>query len=117
MQKVIVDIVIEQCNIGEMKVGRKKEFKVAKSFTITVKNVAWLEEQCYETGEKASVILERLISRERIKEREKSDKNKFYCDACECKQKILVAGLTNPKFSCSVCGKDLTQPINKHLGR
>ena len=45
--------------------GRKKEFKVAKSFTITVKNVAWLEEQCYETGEKASVILERLISKER----------------------------------------------------
>ena len=35
--------------------GRRKEFKVAKSFTITVKNIAWLEEQCYETGEKASV--------------------------------------------------------------
>jgi ribosomal protein S27E len=95
--------------------GRKKEFKVAKSFTITVKNVAWLEEQCYETGEKASVILERLISKERIKEREKSDKNKFYCDACDDKQKIIVHGLTNPKFNCSVCGKDLTKPINKHL--
>ena len=39
--------------------GRRKEFKVAKSFTITVKNIAWLEEQCYETGDKASVIIER----------------------------------------------------------
>ena len=50
--------------------GRRKEFKVAKSFTITVKNIAWLEEQCYETGEKASVIIEKLISRERHKVRE-----------------------------------------------
>ena len=40
--------------------GRRKEFKVAKSFTITVKNIAWLEEQVYETGDKASVIIERF---------------------------------------------------------
>ena len=95
--------------------GRKKEFKVAKSFTITVKNVAWLEEQCYETGDKASVILERRISKERIKEREKSDKNKFYCDACEDKQKRIVHGLTNPKFNYRVCGTDLTKTINKQI--
>ena len=95
--------------------GRKKEFKVAKSFTITVKNIAWLEEECYETGEKASVILERLISKERIRAREKSDKNKFYCPKCEDKQKVIVHGFANQKYNCSVCGWDLTKYINKHL--
>tara|TARA_Y100001938_G_scaffold92565_1_gene126880 strand:+ start:403 stop:699 length:297 start_codon:yes stop_codon:yes gene_type:complete len=95
--------------------GRKKEFKVAKSFTITVKNVAWLEEQCYETGEKASVILERLISKERQKIREKHDNNKFLCPKCMCKQTVLVQGFGNPKYHCSVCSWDLTKDINKHL--
>ena len=95
--------------------GRRKEFKVAKSFTITVKNIAWLEEQCYETGEKASVIIERLISKERAKVRDKHDKNKWYCRECQCKQKILVKGFTDPKFSCSVCGVDLTKEISAEL--
>ena len=95
--------------------GRKKEFKVAKSFTITVKNVAWLEEQCYETGEKASVILERLISKERQRVREKHDYNKFYCPKCMCKQTVLVQGFGNPKYHCSVCSWNLTQDINKAL--
>tara|TARA_Y100000310_G_scaffold129862_1_gene129037 strand:+ start:147 stop:470 length:324 start_codon:yes stop_codon:yes gene_type:complete len=95
--------------------GRRKEFKVAKSFTITVKNIAWLEEQCYETGEKASVIIEKLISRERHKVRESSDKNKFHCPKCDCKQKILVRGLTDPIFTCSVCGIDLTKTISAKL--
>ena len=94
--------------------GRRKEFKVAKSFTITVKNIAWLEEQCYETGEKASVIIERLISNERRKVREKHDNNKWMCPKCECRQKVLVTGFTKPKFNCSVCGWDLTKDINKY---
>ena len=54
--------------------GRKKEFKVAKSFTITVKNIAWLEEQCHETGDKASVIIERLINKERHRARDEKSK-------------------------------------------
>ena len=94
--------------------GRKKEFKVAKSFTITVKNIAWLEEQCYETGEKASVILERLITNARVKERKKRDNNKWYCTECEADQTIIVKGFTDPKFFCSVCVTDLTQDINKY---
>ena len=94
--------------------GRRKEFKVAKSFTITVKNIAWLEEQCYETGEKASVIIEKLITKERLKEREKSDKNKWYCTECKDDQTIIVKGFTNPKFFCSVCVTDLTKEINKY---
>ena len=95
--------------------GRRKEFKVAKSFTITVKNIAWLEEQCYETGEKASVIIEKLISRERQKVREKHDKNKWHCPKCDCKQTILARGLTDPIFNCSVCGLYLTKTISKEL--
>jgi hypothetical protein len=94
--------------------GRRKEFKVAKSFTITVKNIAWLEEQCYETGEKASVIIEKLITKERLKEREKNEKSKWPCPRCKCDQRILVRGFTEPKFNCSVCGLDLTKDINKY---
>ena len=92
--------------------GRRKEFKVAKSFTITVKNIAWLEEQCYETGEKASVIIEKLISKERAKVRNKHDKNKWFCPTCEEKQTILARGLTDPRFNCSVCQLDLTTEIS-----
>lgn len=94
--------------------GRRKEFKVAKSFTITVKNIAWLEEQCYETGEKASVIIEKLISKERATARAKEDKNKWYCPTCEKNQTILVRGFTDPKFYCSVCALNLTKDINKY---
>ena len=94
--------------------GRRKEFKVAKSFTITVKNIAWLEEQCYETGDKASVIIERLISTERQKAREKHDDNKWHWPKCNCRQTIIVSGFGNPKYSCSVCLLDLTKDINKY---
>jgi hypothetical protein len=94
--------------------GRRKEFKVAKSFTITVKNIAWLEEQVYETGEKASVIIEKLISKERQKVRAKHDNNKWYCPTCEKNQTIIVKGFTDPKFYCSVCALDLTKDINKY---
>tara|TARA_Y100000004_G_scaffold113689_1_gene127671 strand:- start:199 stop:495 length:297 start_codon:yes stop_codon:yes gene_type:complete len=94
--------------------GRRKEFKVAKSFTITVKNIAWLEEQVYETGDKASVIIERLITKERHRDRAKKEQdNKFYCKSCADNQVILVRGFAKPKFFCSVCGDDLTQDINK----
>ena len=94
--------------------GRKKEFKVAKSFTITVKNIAWLEEQCHETGDKASVIIERLINKERHRVRTRKQKdNTFYCPECEWNQPILVRGFADPQFSCSVCGKNLTEDINK----
>jgi hypothetical protein len=98
----------------EIKMGRRKEFKVAKSFTITVKNIAWLEEQCYETGEKASVIIEKLISKERQRVREKNDDNKWHCTKCKKNQKVLVTGFIDPKFNCSSCGLDLTKDINKY---
>ena len=94
--------------------GRRKEFKVAKSFTITVKNIAWLEEQCYETGEKASVIIEKLISKERQRVREKNDDNKWHCIKCKKNQKVLVTGFIDPKFNCSSCGLALTKDINKY---
>jgi len=94
--------------------GRKKEFKVAKSFTITVKNIAWLEEQCHETGDKASVIIERLINKERqrVRARKQSD-NTFYCPECKWNQVIVVRGFAEPQYYCSVCGEDLTKDINK----
>lgn len=94
--------------------GRKKEFKVAKSFTITVKNIAWLEEECYKTGDKASVIIERLINKERqrVRARKQFD-NTFYCPECDDHKVILVRGFAEPQYYCSVCGEDLTQDINK----
>tara|TARA_Y100000114_G_C11678696_1_gene287516 strand:+ start:460 stop:762 length:303 start_codon:yes stop_codon:yes gene_type:complete len=95
--------------------GRKKEFKVAKSFTITVKNIAWLEERCHETGDKASVIIERLINKERHRARAQKQKDTtFYCLGCERKQQIIVRGFASPKFICSKCGWDLTKDINKY---
>ena len=94
--------------------GRKKEFKVAKSFTITVKNIAWLEEQCQETGDKASVIIERLINKERHRARARKQKDTtFFCPICECKQQIIVRGFASPKFICSKYAYDLTEDINK----
>ena len=77
--------------------GRRKEFKVAKSFTITVKNIAWLEEQCYETGEKASVIIEKLISRERHKVREKHDKNKMVLQRMSMQTKDISQRIYRPE--------------------
>ena len=96
--------------------GRKKEFKSAKSFTLTIKNLAWLEEQCYEQNAKASVIIEKLITKERHRLREKQEQtNTFYCTNCEKDQLIIVKGFATPKFYCAKCNTDLTISINTHL--
>jgi ribosomal protein L37AE/L43A len=93
--------------------GRKKEFKVSKSFTITVKNVAWLEEECHKTDEKASVIMERLINEERRRNEAKKRQNTFYCPRCDDDKQIAIRGFANPIFNCTACGLDLTEDINK----
>jgi transposase-like protein len=97
--------------------GRKQEFKVGKSFTLTIKTIGWLAEQCAEQDMKASEWLERLIckERERLYEKKKQD-NKFHCVYCDKKVVLQVEGLVNQKYLCSECGKDHTAKV-KYLMR
>ena len=46
-------------------------FTVAKSFTLNLQTAAWLEEECLKRKKKASAIINDLLERERIKDRNK----------------------------------------------
>ena len=97
--------------------GRRKEFKVGKSFTLTIKTLGWMAEQCAEREMKASEWLERLIckERERLNEQKRRN-NKYHCVGCNKDVILKVEGFVNQKFYCSECGKDHTEGV-KYLMR
>ena len=55
--------------------GRKSEFKAAKSFTICMSELSWLAEYSERTKQKASVVVNKLLREAMIKD--KTDYPKF----------------------------------------
>ncbi len=89
--------------------GRRKEFKVGKSFTLTIKTVGWIAEQCQERNMKASEWLERLICKERDRlKAKKQQKAKFYCVQCD---KNVELNFTKDAYLCSECNEDHTLEV------
>jgi uncharacterized paraquat-inducible protein A len=70
---------------GIIKMGRRNEFKVAKSFTICMAEIAWLAEYCERTKQKASVVVNKLLREAMVKD--KTDPNRqtsgASCDKCD----------------------------------
>ena len=56
-------------------------FTVAKSFTLNLQTAAWLEEECLKRKKKASAIINDLLERECIKDRNKETPHQW-CNKC-----------------------------------
>ena len=65
--------------------GRKNEFKAAKSFTICMAELAWLAEYSERTNQKASVVVNRLLREAMLKDKEEKiieTGPEVYCKDC-----------------------------------
>lgn len=81
--------------------GRTNEFKVAKSFTLGMPEVAWLAEQV-KKGTKASVVINKLIRHAIAAEQDTQPKVRW------CSQCMVATGRYRDKedhFFCEECDK------------
>ena len=66
--------------------GRPKEFKVAKSFTLGIAECAWLAKHCHKEKIKASEFMNNLLRTEMLKDKEaevkQSETHPAYCKHC-----------------------------------
>ena len=78
--------------------GRPKgSFTVAKSFTIGLKEAAWIEEKM-QKGKKASEVINELIHAAMKKEIGKNTDPTFWCQTC------AVATTRTQQLLCTQCG-------------
>ena len=75
-------------------------FTVAKSFTLNLQTAAWLEEECIKRKKKASAIINDLVERERIKDRNK-EIPLHWCNKCS---DLREHYKDNKYIRCKVCG-------------
>ena len=81
--------------------GRTNEFKVGKSFTLGMIEVAWLAEQV-KKGDKASVVINKLIRQAIAQEQDKKPEVRW------CSQCMVPTGRYRDKeehFFCEKCEK------------
>ena len=66
--------------------GRQKEFKVAKSFTLGIQEIAWLAKHCHEKKIKASEFMNKLLRKAMQKDQKKEAKEAntlpYHCYNC-----------------------------------
>ena len=66
--------------------GRKKEFKAAKSFTLGLSELAWLEEYSFTNKKKASEVVNKLIREAMLENKTEKAKeantHEAYCSNC-----------------------------------
>ena len=88
--------------------GRQKEFKVSKAFTIGIKEIAWAQESAERQGLKLSTFIHNLIKKAMLNDLEVVKKPATWCNQC--------SGYTGfdeikGKWLCEVCQEDQTEVI------
>ncbi len=107
--------------------GRIKEFKVSKAFTIGIDEAKFLQVECERTGSKASALINKWIREQmsmQVEEIRKVRGPESYCTKCAAYKEYLK--LENPnkdEFSqqvfwvCETCGDDKTELIEGMIRR
>ena len=93
--------------------GRKKEFKVQKAFTIGAKEIMWAQEKAEGQGLKLSTYIHTLIQKAMLKDLNKApSKPSTWCTSCN-----AYRGLDNikGKWLCEECKDDKTEVIKYSL--
>ena len=88
--------------------GRDKEFKVGKSFTLGVSEIAWLAKYCHREKIKASEFMNKLLRSEMLKDKvaetKQAETHEAYCKNCNDWEPHFV------DMVCTTCNK-----LNKEL--
>jgi rubredoxin len=93
--------------------GRKKEFKVQKAFTIGAKEIMWAQEKAEGQGLKLSTYIHTLIKQAMLIDLNKAvTKPSTWCTSCN-----AYRGFDNikGKWLCEECNDDKTEVIKYSL--
>ena len=97
--------------------GRKYDFKAAKSFTLGLQELAWLAKHSADKKKKASEVVNKLI-RTAMLEDNVEEKKKIalgpiaYCTGCS---KQTEFEQVKDKWLCVICKEDKTEVILYHI--
>jgi len=91
--------------------GRRKEWKASKSFTLGIQEIAFMEEHCYELNIKGSEYVNKLIRKEMLQAQDKERQEHGpinWCTACGDNREYEAK---KNKWLCKECGDDKTEVI------
>ena len=104
--------------------GRIKEFKVSKAFTIGIDEAKFLQVECERTGSKASALINKWIREQmsmQVEEIRKVRGPESYCTKCAAYKEYLRVEFdtpnTNDAWVCETCADDKTELIEGMLRR
>ena len=97
--------------------GRKPEFKATKSFTMGLRELAWLKEYSERRNEKASAIVNKLIRTAMLDDDHEEKERKLrgpiaYCTGCS-KQREFEQ--VKDRWLCFECGEDKTEVVEHYV--
>jgi len=97
--------------------GRIKEFKVGKAFTLGLDEITFLKVECERTGSKASYLINKWIREKmnmQVEEIRKVKGPEAYCTKCAAYKEYLQYGNS---WRCDECADDKTELINGMIER
>lgn len=99
--------------------GRIKEFKVGKAFTLGLDEITFLKVECERTGKKASYLINKWIREKmsmQVEEIRKVRGPEAYCTKCS-DYKEHVKGPESIGWICDGCGNDQTEKVDGMITR
>jgi thymidine kinase len=99
--------------------GRIKEFKVGKAFTLGLDEITFLKVECERTGSKASYLINKWIREKmamQVEEIRKIKGPEAYCTVCAA-YKEYVHHPDSTTWHCETCGDDKTELIDGMIRR
>ena len=100
--------------------GRIKEFKVSRAFTIGIDQAKFLQVECERTGHKASAIINKWINEKmqgRVEEIRTVKGPESYCTKCAAYKEYLNVVTDKISWVCETCGDDKTEYIDGMIRR
>jgi len=97
--------------------GRIKEFKVGKAFTLGLDEITFLKVECERTGSKASYLINKWIREKmamQVEEIRKVRGPEAYCTVCAGYKEYMKVGNT---WRCDSCMDDKTELIDGMIRR
>ena len=91
--------------------GRIKEFKVGKAFTLGLDEITFLKVECERTGKKASYLINKWIREKmsmQVEEIRKVRGPESYCTQCR-GYREHIHHPDSSSWHCETCGKDNTE--------
>jgi S-adenosylmethionine synthetase len=100
--------------------GRIKEFKVSRAFTIGIDQAKFLQVECERTGTKASALINRWINEKmegRVEEIRTVKGPEAYCTKCGAYKEYIVHPDSDKRWRCETCDDDKTELIDGMIRR